>query len=93
MTTYWFRPKRFGYGATPYTWQGWAFTAVIAVATIACVELALRNVMVAPFRITDVAAFCFSVLGAVVVVFGGVYVSALKTEGGFRWRWGRRNLS
>ena len=23
---YWFRPKRFGYGAVPATWQGWAAT-------------------------------------------------------------------
>ena len=30
----WFRPKRYGYGATPCTWQGWlltlAFVAVLA---------------------------------------------------------------
>ena len=26
MTEYWFRPKRYGYGATPVTWQGWALT-------------------------------------------------------------------
>ena len=23
---YWFSPKRFGLGATPVTWQGWALT-------------------------------------------------------------------
>ena len=23
----WFRPKTFGWGLTPITWQGWAYTA------------------------------------------------------------------
>jgi hypothetical protein len=26
MAEYWFKPKRYGYGATPVTWQGWAVT-------------------------------------------------------------------
>ena len=25
---YWFRPKRYGYGATPVTWEGWLVVAV-----------------------------------------------------------------
>lgn len=92
MTTYWFRPKRFGYGATPSTWQGWLFTAAIFVGTIACVELARRNMTVDPLRITDAAAFWFAFLGAIIVFIGGIYVSCLKTEGGWRWRgWSRRN--
>ena len=28
MTRYWFKPKRYGYGATPVTWEGWAFTGL-----------------------------------------------------------------
>jgi len=27
MSRYWFRPKRYGYGATPVTWEGWALVA------------------------------------------------------------------
>ena len=34
MSRYWFKPKRYGYGATPATWEGWAFTGLI-VAVIA----------------------------------------------------------
>ena len=26
--SYWFRPKRYGYGATPITWQGWLLTVL-----------------------------------------------------------------
>jgi hypothetical protein len=29
MSRYWFRPKRYGYGATPITWEGWVFTLAI----------------------------------------------------------------
>ncbi len=29
MTRYWFKPKRYGYGATPVTWEGWAFTGLV----------------------------------------------------------------
>jgi len=86
MTTYWFRPKRVGYGATPSTWQGWLFTGAIVVAAFACAELARRNLTVDPLRIKDAAAFWFSILGAIIVVGGGAYVSYRKTEGGWRWR-------
>ena len=30
MPRYWFRQKRFGYGATPNTWQGWLVYAAYA---------------------------------------------------------------
>ena len=29
MSRYWFKPKRYGYGATPITWEGWVFTLLI----------------------------------------------------------------
>ena len=29
---YWFKPRRYGHGATPSTWQGWATIAAFAVA-------------------------------------------------------------
>ena len=36
MTTYWFRPKRYGYGATPVTWQGWVLVRRRSVAVDWC---------------------------------------------------------
>ena len=89
MATYWFRPKRVGYGATPCTWQGWLFTAGVVFGAFACAELARRN---SPADLSDVkgaATFWFAVLAAIVIVGGGAYVSYLKTEGGWRWRGGR----
>jgi hypothetical protein len=31
---YWFRPKTFGYGATPITWEGWGVMLGSAIVTI-----------------------------------------------------------
>ncbi|TPL08852.1 hypothetical protein FJ938_07685 [Mesorhizobium sp. B2-4-14] len=33
----WFRPKRFGYGATPGNWKGWAFVVVFILVVVALV--------------------------------------------------------
>ena len=41
MAEYWFKPKRYGYGATPVTWQGWAVTLGTVLAMVA-VSLYLR---------------------------------------------------
>ena len=35
MTHYWFKPKRYGYGATPMTWQGWAVTIAAVIVVVA----------------------------------------------------------
>ena len=37
MPRYWFRQKKFGYGATPNSWQGWLLTIASAVASIAVI--------------------------------------------------------
>ena len=39
-TDYWFKPRRYGYGATPATWQGWA-TILALPLVCALVTLAL----------------------------------------------------
>jgi len=83
MTTYWFRPKRYGYGATPVTWQGWAVT-LVAVAAIVTMSLFLR--------LTEKYDGAFVVMLGfdAVVVIALVIVSRRKTDGEWRWRWGER---
>jgi hypothetical protein len=81
MTTYWFRPKRYGYGATPVTWQGWLVILVYIAIVLGCVLLAVA---------TQLSPLC---LGAAVIAYAastaGLFRLAwLKTDGGFRWRWG-----
>jgi hypothetical protein len=39
MARYWFKPRRYGYGATPVTWEGWALwsaaAAIVAISVVA----------------------------------------------------------
>ena len=84
MSEYWFRPKAYGYGATPNTWQGWA---VIAAAVIVMLVAAL---LILPHRGQSPAAlFAFLAVEAVVLAVLWV-VCRRKTDGEWRWRWGGR---
>jgi hypothetical protein len=83
VTQYWFKPKRYGYGATPVTWQGWAVTLATVVAMVG-VNLGLR--LTEAHHWTLAAILVFDVL-ALAVLF---IVCRRKTAGEWRWRWGDR---
>ena len=83
MIDYWFKPKRYGYGATPVTWQGWAVTLGTVLAMVA-VSLFLRLTERHYWAVAVMLAFD---AGAVVTLF---VVSRHKTDGEWRWRWGGR---
>ena len=83
MTGYWFRPKRYGYGATPVTWQGWALTGGAVI-----VDCRRRAVAPAQWRENHRAAWiAFFAIEAVVIAILWI-VSRRKTDGEWRWRWG-----
>jgi len=44
MAEYWFKPKRYGYGATPATWQGWAVTLGTVLAMGRPIGVVLRRI-------------------------------------------------
>ena len=81
MTAYWFRPKRYGYGATPFTWQGWAVT-VAAVAAMVAVSVYLRLNFRSGWALAAMFGFDAIMLCALAIV------SRRKTDGAWRWRWG-----
>ncbi len=81
MTTYWFKPKRYGYGATPATWQGWAVT-LGTVAAMVVVSLYLRLTERHDWALAALIAFDVAALAMLLIVSGR------KTKGGLRWRWG-----
>ncbi len=74
---YWFAPRLFGYGATPVTWQGWALTLGFV-----AVIVALNTVLADDLTRVIVSA------GLAVPM---VAIAYLKTDGGWRWRWGVRD--
>ena len=88
MTQYWFRPKRYGYGATPTTWEGWAVT--IAVAVILAGSIVAMNLLV------DRSNFVAWMIWAAIVAtmtYWFVQLSRRRTDGEWRWRWGADNKS
>lgn len=81
MPQYWFRQKRFGYGATPNTWQGWLWI-------IASLVLIVGTLVGAQF-ISDIPLrLLMLVTVPAVIIIVMIHVARLKTEGGWRWRWG-----
>lgn len=84
MTQYWFRPKRYGYGATPITWEGWAVTFGIVLVMVA-VSLVLRFESKSFWTLVAVIVFNVAALAALFVI------SRRKTDGQWGWRWGSRD--
>ena len=83
MPHYWFRQKKFGYGATPNTWQGWTLTIVSSLAVFGVI-------LSAPMIRDNCCAWrgsCWAWPSILVPVTFIAYRQ--KTEGGWRWRNGR----
>ena len=74
----WFAPKRYGYGATPITWQGWALTLGFVAIAMVIARLFRQQ----PVRLV-------AVLAPVLIAF--IVICARTTRGGWRWRWGEKD--
>lgn len=70
---YWFKPKAFGYGATPVTWQGWAVVAGFVLLVGAITRVALPDHPLFLLLLTPVALAL-------------IWISRIKTDGEWRWR-------
>lgn len=73
---YWFVPKKYGYGATPSTWEGWLFTFFIILLIILDAYLFIGR---APM-------VYFTLFFLIIVIF--ILVGMRKTKGSWKWRWG-----
>jgi len=82
MTRYWFKPKRYGYGATPVTWEGWAVTFAFAAFIIGMSVWRLRSGAPA----SEEWFYWFAAVIVATVALVGV--SYWKTDGTWRWQWG-----
>jgi hypothetical protein len=79
--TYWFKPKRYGYGTTPSTWEGWAVTAVYCLIIWGC------TVAIVTHRHQLSIVIELALLAAAATI--GLFVIAVKkTDGPWGWRWG-----
>lgn len=84
MAHYWFKPKRFGFGATPSSWQGWALTAIFVAAVMGLSAWLIDDPE------TRIARFLFAT-AALTIIFVGICWRT--TEGGWRWRWNKQQTT
>jgi hypothetical protein len=84
MTRYWFKPKRYGYGATPITWEGWVVTFAAAAAVAGSVVV--MELLLGKFGL---AAWLVWVALIAAGTWWFIQFSRGHTDGEWRWRWGK----
>ena len=82
MSKYWFKPRRFGWGFTPISWEGWTtvFLMLVAVGTAAYVDDVFNDFV----QTKDGFRFLLD-LFFIVSIFS--IFSTSKTNGVVKWRW------
>jgi len=84
MARYWFKPKSFGYGATPVTWEAWALTIVGgSMAALGFIGFNAPGQLSLP---DDMAARLACLLVATVALVALIVIARKTTDGEWRWR-------
>ena len=86
MTDPWFRPKSYGYGATPADWGGWAATAVFAIGLVVSSYLLLGWEPSPGTGASRIAVWALAIAVLIAVFVGS---ARAKTDGQWDWRWGK----
>ncbi len=87
MGDYWFKPKSHGYGASPANWKGWAATAGFIVVTLAILWPWILSPSLASEQ-PSTAGLAATIAILAVATLGFVWLSKIKTDGAWKWRWG-----
>lgn len=89
MSDFWFKPKTHGYGAAPANWKGWAAISVVVVGNLALMAVLLLWPMAAG-TVPSIGRFVLFLLLDTLLVLGFLAIARRKTDGEWRWRWGRK---
>lgn len=73
---YWFKPKTYGYGATPSSWEGWALTIGFILSLLIVVKYTLYN---------QYLFFAWLIILSTLLWI----IAKNKTDGKWAWRWGK----
>jgi hypothetical protein len=85
---HWFKPKRYGYGATPSNWKGWAATVafiLVVLATTLFIFVSQPNGGTPPTP-WQISAW---LLVVAILGVGFTLLARAKTDGQWGWRWGK----
>lgn len=77
----WFKPKRYGFGASPASWQGWVLTIGYVAAIAGLGSWLAEGATQAESRMTTF----IGLVTVLTIIFVGI--AWRTTEGGWRWRW------
>ncbi|MBO0766365.1 MAG: hypothetical protein J2P50_17490 [Hyphomicrobiaceae bacterium] len=89
MEEYWFKPHASGYGAAPANWKGWAALAgyiVVVLALVGPLTAWPADLPAGPAAWQVVTAFGMTAA----LTLGFLRLCRAKTEGEWRWRWGKQ---
>lgn len=79
---HWFKRRRYGYGWTPVTWQGWVWVSVLLVVVIGGAIVLATN----PYSNTLLWLYLTAVVTAVIAL---LIITTAKGPRP-RWRWGKK---
>jgi hypothetical protein len=79
MNTYWFKPREYGYGITPTTWEGWAVTVVTMFVVV-------MTSMLAPVLGQGWSGGFTALVIDALAIAAFVLIGRMKTDGAWRWR-------
>ncbi len=82
---YWFKPKRYGYGFTPVTWEGWLATLILVV--LIFVSAYINGFFTSQIENKGEFRFLLDVL-VLTTLFS--LISKNKVRDKLGWRWGNK---
>jgi hypothetical protein len=77
----WFKPRRYGYGGTPTTWQGWVVVLGYAFLVVSLFAAEERGAISQLVMVVLIIAATIPFL---------LFVRA-RTDGEWKWRWGSQD--
>ncbi len=84
MTKYWFKPKRFGWGFCPISWQGWLATLFLL--NLIFLSAYLNNFFTPYPSPQNIIRFCLDLF---IIIALSIFYFTPKTKGQLKWRWGK----
>jgi len=78
---YWFKPRGFGYGATPTSWEGW-LTIIVFIGYV----LILTGIQVTESDKYTSSYLLYVFTGVIILII----ISKAKSKGKWHWSWGKK---